>query len=1100
MRTHAPSAIRAVLAALFVTTLVSAADKPAAMGNVTTIGRHGDTFDLRTSGGAIVQIQILKSDLFRIWAAPKDSLVGEGSHAAPIVLPQRLEPVGAAFDTTGESPVISTSLFALVIHRTPLMFALYRPDRKTVIWQELKPLVMGEAESYQTLSSSADEQFYGGGQQNGSYEFKGKVMEIAYSNGWEEGDRPNPAPFYISSKGYGVLRNTWADGRYDFWSTDYLTTMHKENRFDAYYMVGQSINHVLDEYTQLTGRAGLLPRWGYEFGDADCYNDRDNVDKPGTVPPGWSDGPTGTTPDVVASVAAKYREFDMPGGWILPNDGYGCGYTDLPGVVESLKKYGFHTGLWTESGIDKIAWEVGKAGTRVQKLDVAWTGKGYQFALDANMEASKGILDNSDSRPFVWTVMGWAGIQRYAVTWTGDQSGSWDYIRWHIPTLIGSGLSGMIYATGDVDGIYGGGPETYMRDLQWKCFTPVLMGMSGWSKNERKHPWWFEEPYRSINRDYLKLKMRLMPYMYTLAHEAELTGAPIVRGLMWDYPDDPHANDGTAKYQFLLGKDLLVAPVYRSQAASKGWRDNVYLPQGDWIDYWDGTVTRVGANGLTFDYPVTLEKLPLFVRAGSILPMYPAALYDGEVPKDLLTLDIYPHGHSEYTLYEDDGHTRAYRNGAFSQQTFRVNHDSAKGTVAINLEPATGSFQGMCEKRLFVLQVHTAALPKSVTVDGNQLAGLKDSTQFSKSAHGWYYVTNDRHGVLYIKTDTLSVRAPHTVVALVGAESKELGKAQYPKKPKSDGTVSSDNLLVVNRPAEEPGFPLENAFDGNPATWFRTVRDQSVSYGPHEFVLSLKDRRVIDGFTITPRNDKYWKYGQTYKYELYIGENNGEWGEPVIRDTLAQLESTQTVHFAATAGRVVRFRVLTTHDMEIDSTAPKPGEGSVDPLAVTAVKPVTISEFHLLEHQVAGSTRVVKFLSAMIPTMIESGPVDFDPHGLAHAGSGFSLNGLNPGVCYTVKGNSRIDFDLKEDWQSFRVEAGIDDQSTGQGPVRFQIYGNDRLLYDSGPVKTGPVAKLEVDIRGIRRLSLRTVDSSGKSMAHWAEGTLIGLSGDRAAK
>ena len=137
-------------------------------------------------------------------------------------------------------------------------------------------------------------------------------------------------------------------------------------------------------------------------------------------------GLLGTTPDVIESVAKKYREHDMPGGWILPNDGYGCGYTKLPEVVAGLAKYGFKTGLWTENGVDKIAWEVGTAGTRAQKLDVAWTGQGYQFAMNANAAAAAGIWQNSPARPFIWTVMGWAGIQRYAVTWTGDQSGSWD--------------------------------------------------------------------------------------------------------------------------------------------------------------------------------------------------------------------------------------------------------------------------------------------------------------------------------------------------------------------------------------------------------------------------------------------------------------------------------------------------------------------------------------------------------------------------------------------------------------------------------------------------------------------------------------------------
>ncbi len=918
------------------------------LGDVTEFTRSGDTFHIRTSSGAVAQVEILKSDMFRIWVGSKDSLIGEGSRAAPIVIDRVYEPVNARVQDSGEYRIITTDDFALLIKQVPLTFALYRPDRKTLIWRELKPLHLSEDGSYQTLSSSAEERFFGGGQQNGSFEFKGRVMEVAYSDGWEEGDRPNPAPFYMSSTGYGVLRNTWSDGRYDFWSTDYLTTKHQENRFDAYYLVGPSVNHVLDLYTQLTGRAGLLPRWAFEYGDADCYNDRDNADKPGTVPAGWSDGPTGTTPDVVGAVAAKYREYDMPGGWILPNDGYGCGYTNLPQVVEGLRQHGFHTGLWTESGVEKIAWEVGQAGTRVQKLDVAWTGKGYQFALDANMEAARGILENSNSRPFVWTVMGWAGIQRYAVTWTGDQSGSWDYIRWHIPTLIGSGLSGMIYSTGDVDGIYGGSAETFTRDLQWKCFTPVLMGMSGWSKSERKHPWWFDEPYRGINRRYLKLKMRLMPYMYTLAREAELTGAPIVRGLMWDYPDDPHAYGENAKYQFLLGRDLLVAPVYRSQSASGGWRENVYLPAGEWVDYWDGTVSRAGSGGLLFDYPVTLDRLPVFVRAGAIVPMYPEALFDGQVPKDVLTLDIYPSGQSEFTLYEDDGNTRAYAEGQFSMQRFRVSQQGgAEAGINIVLEPAEGRFTGMNEKRLFVCQVHCPAAPNTVAFDGRLLARVESRSDLERAQCGWYFAADDRRGIVYVKTDTVSVRDAHTISLLVDSTSVSADRGTYPTKPKGDGTISADNLLVVNRPAEEPGYPLENAFDGNPATWFRTIRDQSVSYGPHEFVISLKERRVIDGFQIAPRTDKWWKYGQIREYELYVSDVNGNWREPIVHDTLELSEGMQTVRFAPTAGRVVRFRVLSVHEPEADSSVRPSDGGAVNALAPVAVKPITISELKI---------------------------------------------------------------------------------------------------------------------------------------------------------
>ena len=131
------------------------------------------------------------------------------------------------------------------------------------------------------------------------------------------------------------------------------------------------------------------------------------------------------------------------------------------------------------------------------KLDVAWVGRGYQFALNGMRDAYEGIEKNSDARGFVWTTCAWAGAQRYSTIWSGDQSGNWEYIRFHIPTVIGAGLSGFNAATGDVDGIFGGSAQTQVRDLQWKCFTPVLMIISGWSKqtNLMKQPWIFGEPY-----------------------------------------------------------------------------------------------------------------------------------------------------------------------------------------------------------------------------------------------------------------------------------------------------------------------------------------------------------------------------------------------------------------------------------------------------------------------------------------------------------------------------------------------------------------------------------------------------------------------------
>lgn len=1074
------------------------------LGNVQQIQTAPQQLHITTDNQLQLQISVFSDQILRIQAGPQGTLQAEGSKAAPIVIAKPHNNVRYDFKDADGYRLLTTDKLALRIYEKPLRLALYKADNRTKLWEELQPLTLSDKQSLQTLSSSADEHFYGGGQQNGHFEFKGKAMEISYSGGWEEHDRPSPAPFVMSSKGYGLLRNSWANGSYDFRSADYSSFNHQENRYDTYVMVADELHGVLDQYTRLTGRAELLPRWAFEYGDADCYNDGDNVKKPGTVPDGWSDGPTGTTPDVIETVAKKYREHDMPGGWILPNDGYGCGYTNLPEVVKGLAKYGFKTGLWTENGVDKIAWEVGTAGTRAQKLDVAWTGQGYQFALDANQAAANGILQNSNARPFIWTVMGWAGIQRYAVTWTGDQSGSWDYIRWHIPTLIGSGLSGQAYATGDVDGIFGGSPETYTRDLQWKSFTPVLMGMSGWAKAERKHPWWFDEPYRSINRKFLKLKMRLMPYMYTTAKQAADTGAPIVRGLMWDHPQSPGAKNERYKYQFMLGRDLLVAPVYRSMAASKGWRKDVYLPEGQWIDYWDGRVVDAPAAGTQLDYQVTLETIPLFVRAGAILPMYPAMNFDGEKPKDLLTLDIYPYGESSYSLYEDDGITRDYLQGAASTQRIEVKAPQGKaGDIQVTVAAVQGTYKGQEPARAYEFWLHSRVKPDSVELNG---VALKQRPLAELAAGKAGYAFDDtQYGVIRVRTAAQPIREPLQITARINAALPLNRTADYPAAPADDHSIAPDSMLVLNRPAEESGHVLENMFDGNPDTWFRTKRDQSIKTGPHEFVLSLGERRMIEGFSIAPRNDKHWQYGQVRDFEVYLADNNGDWGQAVYRGSLKQQQQAQRVNFPAKPGRLLRVRVLSTWDeAEADpmvTAANSPSVKAYNALLPRQVSPITISEFKVFEQALPNPAPQQLFLADVPPLRSDNavGPVELNRAngGKAKAdGPVMQMNGLKFSKGLGVSHHSRIDYALKGYWQLLRADVGVDDSCKAAGGVQFQIYGDDVLLYDSGLVQAPAVVKPELDIRGVRVLSLRTTGGNAKVCANWANASLLGFAGD----
>jgi alpha-glucosidase len=708
------------------------------LGDITGFMEDNGTFIFNSNASA-VRVTFQREDIFRITLAIDGNFNNPTTEEIVVIDDNPIANITATDE--GDYYQLQSSELTLRAYKNPFTFALYNADNTEVIWEESQPLNFGQ-QTRQRLSSNATEHFYGCGMQNGYFAHKGKSIKIEniYGN-WADGDVPNPAPFYMSTAGYGAFRNTFNRGQYDFTATTTLT--HNENHFDCYYFYGPGLKEILEGYTYVTGRPFMMPRWGLEFGDADCYND------------------TGTTADVISQIAQVYRNNDIPGGWILPNDGYSCGYENLEFVVDELDALGFYTGLWTEDGVGNIAYEVGTAGTRAVKLDVALVGPGYLSAFNSGTDAFNGIENNSDARGYIWTVAGWAGTQRFATLWSGDQSGNWENIRFHIPTVIGSGLSAFNAATGDIDGIFGGSGATYVRDLQWKCFTPAMMTISGWAA-AGKQPWARGEPYTSYNRDYLKLKMRLTPYLYTYCREAYETGVPTVRGMVLEFPDDPTTYDATTQYQFMSGEYFLVAPVYENTTT----RNDIYLPEDTWIDYWDGTRYE---GPMTLDgYSAPLEKLPLLVKAGAIIPMYPEMLHDRELPKNPITYDVYPKGNSSFTLYEDDGHSRAHETGAFAktQITVTAPESGFSEPIVINVGATNGDYDGKLANRANIVQVHVTAKPAIVKLNNNALTEYPNATDWENAASGWYYDADDKMGMVYVKTTELPVSTAFEIVLL----------------------------------------------------------------------------------------------------------------------------------------------------------------------------------------------------------------------------------------------------------------------------------------------------------------------------------------------
>ncbi|MFG3101132.1 TIM-barrel domain-containing protein [Streptomyces sp. NPDC048182] len=899
LRTRPPLLALAVL--LMAAALALAGPAPeasaATAGTVTGVSRSGGTFTVSTSSGAKARVVVARADIFRIWLSPDGSFTDDPA-GRTLAVDTDFGPVRTTLADAGPYYRISTPSVAIRVYKSPLRFAAYRADDATPLWQETQPTDWTAGKTTQHLAQGPDEQYYGTGLHLGEWALRGKTVPVAVGNQWKEGTNASPAPFYMSTNGYGVMRNTWAPGSYSFTAQSALT--HNESRFDAWYFAGDSLKGVLDAYTDVSGKPFLAPQWGYELGNADCFN-ASNPDYQGDHDRARHQ----KTPDVVG-YATDARDADMPSGWFLPNDGYGCGYTDLPSTVAALKAKGFQTGLWTSTGLGNIGDEVGKAGSRGVKTDVAWIGGGYQKAFTGVQQAVDGIEQNSDARRYVWTVDGWAGTQRNAVVWTGDTSGTWDAMRWHVPSIAGAGLSGLNYASGDVDGIFGGSPETYVRDLQWKAFTPAFMTMSGWGATnpsagyQDKEPWRFEEPYRSINRKYLKLKMRLMPYLYTAGHTAHTTGVPSTRAMVLEYPDDPVARDNRTSGQFMAGDSFLVAPVVSDTAT----RDGIYLPAGTWTDYWTGR-TYTGPGWLN-GYSAPLDTLPLFVKAGAIVPMWPQMNHTGEKPVSTLTYDVYPRGSSSYTLYEDDGITRAYQDGAYARQKVDVTAPAAgTGRVRIAVGASQGSYAGKPAARGYEFTVHAAAAPRTVSAGGTALTRLGTKAAYDAAATGWYFDPADRSGVLWIKAGRRS--GAFTVTA------DGLRVPAGDPVPPSSPPISKADWKLVSADSEETAAEdgaADNAFDGSPATrWHTAYSAGTPAPPPHEIAVDLGTRTSVDSVSCLPRQDGGVN-GRIGAYEVYVSDSPSSWGAPVAKGTFADTAAEQTARFPAKSGRYLKVRAL----------------------------------------------------------------------------------------------------------------------------------------------------------------------------------------------
>ena len=957
----------------------------------------------------------------------------------------------------------STTALTLTVDKADCRFTLI--DRLTgkTVWAETKPLDLdAEKGTTQTLATTADECFYGGGQQNGEFAHKGRKISILADGNWNEGGHPNPSPFYQTNTGYGVLRHTFATGEYDFSGEKEIRTTHAENRFDAFYFVGGDFAGNLNLYTQFTGRPNFIPRWGLQLGDADAYITRDKETR---EPAQNEDGSyKEVTPVDAVRVAKAYREHDMPCGWLLVNDGYGCDHMQLGYVADTLAGLGFHTGLWTEGALDRINWEVGQAGSRVQKIDVAWSGPAYQHALECCRTAAEGIERNANARAFVWGVQGWAGTQRYCIAWTGDQSGSWDLIRWNIPTYAGSAMSGQAYASTDIDGIFGGSNETYLRDLQWKSWTTAIYAMNGWS-NVNKSPWSYPEPYRSLNRAALLHKNRIVPFVYSYMAQAWAAGEPIVRPLVYNFPEDRHTWGDAAKYQFMLGEEVLVAPVYTSMKLNRGWRKDIYLPEGTWYDYNDGR--RVEGPTTIAAYPVTLATQPVFVRAGSIIPMYPEMLVLGDKPFDPITFDVYPDfsggRDAFFRLYEDDGETQAFRKyDAYTTQDVcvRTFDRDAHGLIQVGLDAVVGNgYEGMPEARSYEFLIHCPVAPESVFLtnpDGSvgqeilKLDGERAATAYANARQAWFYDPAEKNGLLRVKL----ARTPLSETRAFIVHTKPFSAIQptkpYPVPEVTNELDRSEFAVSVNSQAGDA--LISAAFDGTEETmWHSYWRDDKAQPTDFPYVIDVDMNGLYPVNTVTYLPRANLGNGVIKGYKVEAARFPGRF------ETVAEGEFEK---FTKVETRAITFDATWARYLRITFTSAQNGD-------------------HF------GSAAEIDVLQDLNAEPLPDETKDIGTETI-------KVDGVDYEACRKDTVGADWTLDLDGTWDKIKGHAGMESDNANTGNVTFRILADGKQIFSRDGMKPEDVKQLiDVDIpAGTKQLRFTLTAEAGASASDtgvWTE-------------
>jgi alpha-D-xyloside xylohydrolase len=738
-------------------------------GDVPAVLEESSSGIVLRNGRETVRITVYAPDVIHVVAGP-DTPAGASPRTPWIVSPS--EPQKPEVIRTADKTTIRTSMMSVEIDLKGKLLRFVDPGGKTLLQESARvprryvPRQVNGENLYsvdQRFFPDAQEGIYGLGQhQDGVFDQRGTVVELAQAN------TNVSLPLFVSTLGYGLLWNTasksWFDNRFP---SELKLTAEAADAIDYFVFYGPSIDRIIQIYRGMTGQAPLFGRWAYGFVQSkDRYTSaKQLLDIAGEyrrqqVPldfivqdwfwwkhqgdPEYTESYLKPWPDVPAALRklhsanvhamiSVWAKFDTKSrnyqdmkqrGLIVPG-------TDIYDATNPVARdyYWKHLvgvkfaegwdAFWLDSSEPEI-WN-GQSDAVLDALQLH-IGNGARYTNVFPLMHTGGVHDHwrkttDRKRVFILTRSAFLGQQRYATAvWSGDVVGTWMTFRRQITAGLNFQMSGLPYWTTDIAGY--GWPyerdtqdpeyqELYVRWFQFGVFCPILR-THGHRTNDTNELFSYG-PKTPILVAYDKLRYRLLPYIYSLAWRVTSEAYTMQRGLPMDWPSDLRARD--VGDQFMFGPAFLVAPVTEPGATER----TVYLPQAaGWYDFWSGK--RLPANR-TIQASTPLERIPLYVRAGSIVPLGPV-VQDADAQVTALEVRVYPGADGDFEWYSDAGDTYDYEKGLHRIVSMHWN-DAARTLV---LDKARGSYPGMPERvriRLIVVgEDHGAGAESSTAKDG----------------------------------------------------------------------------------------------------------------------------------------------------------------------------------------------------------------------------------------------------------------------------------------------------------------------------------------------------------------------------------------------